>query len=145
MDGSMSDDLIGHWFRERGFGRSPTGTASGWWLAPVCHDVQFEAYSYRHNKTFVISVTATGREIIDVLEVADGLARFRHYIVNPVGVGLSWCSLDKQFEAVHQVREIALRKKLKRLRMRREETFSGNVIAFQVSKIVRRHAPGEAA
>jgi hypothetical protein len=74
----MSDEIIGRWFRERGFGPSPTDTASDWWIAPVRHDGRFEAYSYRYNQMFVVPVTGTGYEIIDVLELSDGLVKFRH-------------------------------------------------------------------
>jgi hypothetical protein len=142
-------NLVGRWVRERGFGPSPIATASGWWLAPVSHDGRFEAYSYRHNMSFIVSVTGTGHEIIDVLEINDGLAKFRHYIVNPAGVRLSLLSVPK-FETVNQVRDITLRKKLKRLRMQREEarktavtaavtvSHSANIIAFPASRIVRR-------
>jgi hypothetical protein len=140
-------DLLGRWRRERGFGSSPAGSStSEWWIAPVNHDGRFEAYSYRYNKSVVIPVTGTGHEIIDVLEIEDGLAKFRHYIVNPVGVRLSWLAVPK-FETVNQVRAGALRKKLKRLKMlpwheqaKPEEApaKSADIIAFPASRIVRR-------
>jgi hypothetical protein len=143
-------DLLGHWHRERGFGSSPAGSStSEWWIAPVNHDGRFEAYSYRFNKSVVIPVTGTGHEIIEVLETGDGLAKFRHYIVNPVGVRLSWLAVPK-FETVNQVRAATLRKKLKRLNMlpwyekaKPEEAperddRSADVIAFPSSRIVRR-------
>jgi hypothetical protein len=89
-------------------------------------------------------VTATGHEIIDVLEVEDGLAKFRHYIVNPVGVRVSWLAVP-QYERVQQACEITLRKKLQRLRMQRHEetrepAVGANIIAFPASRIVRRDA-----
>jgi hypothetical protein len=143
-------DLLGRWARERGFGSSPAGSStSEWWIAPVNHDGRFEAYSYRYNKSFGVPVTGTGHEIIDVLEIEDGLARFRHYIVNPVGVRLSWSSAPS-FETVNQVRAVALRKKLKRLKMlpwheeaKPEEApepvaQTADIIAFPAHRIVRR-------
>jgi hypothetical protein len=76
------------WHRERGFGSSPAGSnTTEWWIAPVNHDGRFEAYSYRYNKSVVIPVTGTAHE--NVLETEVGLAKFRHYMVNPVGVGLA--------------------------------------------------------
>jgi hypothetical protein len=149
-------DLLGHWQRERGFGSSPAGSStSQWWIAPVNHDGRFEAYSYKHNKSVVIPVTATGHEIIDVLETNDGLVKFRHYIVNPVGVRLSWLAVPK-FDTVNQIRAVALRKKLKRLKMLpwHEEAspeeaptpiaHTADIIAFPTHRIVRRveHGPG---
>jgi hypothetical protein len=142
--GTDDHDLLGRWHRERGFGSSPAGSStSEWWIAPVNHDGRFEAYSYRYNKTCVIPVTGTGHEIIDVLEIEDGLARFRHYIVNPVGVRLSWMSVPK-FESVNQVRAVALRKKLKRLKMlpwceeAKPVAHTADVIAFPTHRVVRR-------
>src|ERR1700722_20697522 len=106
-------DLLGHWQRERGFGSSPAGSStSQWWIAPVNHDGRFEAYSYKHNKSVVIPVTATGHEIIDVLETNDGLVKFRHYIVNPVGVRLSWL-FGPEIDTHNQKQARALYKKNK--------------------------------
>ena len=119
------------------------------------HDGRFEAYTYRYNKSVVIPVTRTGHEIIEVLEIEDGLAKFRHYIVNPVGVRLSWLSVPK-FETVDQVRAVWLRKKLKRLKMlpwheqpEPEEApepvaQSADIITFPTHRIIRRveHGPG---
>ena len=148
-------DLLGRWHRERGFGSSPAGSStSEWWIAPVNHDGRFEAYSYRYNKSVVIPVMGTGHEIIEVLETGDGLAKFRHYIVNPVGVRLSWMAVPK-FDTVNQVRAVALRKKLKRLKMlpwheeaKPEEApepvaQSAIVIAFPMHRIVRRVEHGK--
>jgi hypothetical protein len=143
-------DLLGRWQRERGFGSSPAGSStSEWWIASVNHDGRLEAYSYKYSKSFVVPVTGTGHEIIDVLEIADGLARFRHYIVNPVGVRLSWSSAPR-FETVNQVRAITLRKKLKRLKMLpwhedakpteapKPVAHTADIVAFPSSRIVRR-------
>lgn len=151
---TAADTLLGRWVRDRGFGPSPVDTASGWWLAPVNYDEWFQAYSYKYNETFDIPVTAIGQEIIDVLDIEDGLAQFRHYIVNPVGVRLSWLKVPR-YETIQQSREIMLRKKLQRLGMRRyvsrqddhgdqsmvSPLYEGdNVIAFPASRIVRRRS-----
>jgi hypothetical protein len=148
-------DLLGCWHRERGFGSSPSGKSiSQWWLAPVNHDGRFEVYSYRFNKTFALKVTGTGHEIIEVLETCDGLAKFRHYIVNPSGVRLSWLAVPK-FETINDVRAATLRKKLKRLKMlpyheqeKPEEApepveHTADVIAFPTTRIVRRIEHGK--
>jgi hypothetical protein len=146
---TIDHDLPGCWARVRGFGASPTGSSvSEWWIAPINHDGRFEAFSYRLNKSVVVPVTGKGREIIDVLDVEDGLARYRHYIVNPAGVRLSWNSAP-QFDTINQVRVSALRKKLKRLKMLpwHDEAklkppapapHTAQIIPFPSSRIVRR-------
>ena len=84
---SVSDDsdLLGRWHRERGFGSSPAGssTSNGGWRRSITMDGS-KPIRTGYNKTCRIPVTGTGHEIIEVLESADGLAKFRHYIVNPV-------------------------------------------------------------
>lgn len=143
MTNQDETNILGRWARERGFGPSPLDTASRWWLAPVNHNGRFVVHPYYQERSFVIPVTATGHEIIDVLELEDGLAKFRHYIVNPAGVRLSWLAVP-QYERIQQAREITLRKKLQRLCMRRyeeaREPEGANIIAFPASRIVRRAA-----
>ena len=69
-------NILGRWARERGFGPSPVSTASRWWLAPVNHDGRFIVHPYYQERSFVVPVTGTGHEIIDVLEIADMNAEF---------------------------------------------------------------------
>jgi hypothetical protein len=78
--------MIGKWTRERGFGRGSRG--SKWWIARVNHD---------GNVNEEIRVTASGREIIEVLEViptktCGELAIYKHWVADPDGAEsmVSW-------------------------------------------------------
>ena len=89
-DSSADHDLLGLWIRERGFGRS----LDRWWLAPVNHDGKFTPNSY-FSDPGEVTVSAFGREIIEVPNATDGLATYRHYVMNPVGVRLSWSAIPQ--------------------------------------------------
>jgi hypothetical protein len=135
-------DLLGLWIRERGFGRS----LDRWWLAPVNHSGKFTPKSY-YSDPGEVTVSAFGREIIEVLNVADGLATYRHYVMNPVGVRLSWSAVP-QIDAVEKKTAYKLRQTLKRLKMNREGEVAAQVeerrpgpatvIPFPQSRIIRR-------
>ena len=131
-----------------------TAQANGGWHPSITMDGS-KLIPTGLNKTCALKVTGTGHEIIEVLEVGDGLAKFRQYIVNPSGVRLSWLAVPK-FETINEVRAVALRKKLKRLKMlpwhkeaKPEEApepvaKSADIISFPTHRIIRRveHGPG---
>jgi hypothetical protein len=133
-------DLLGRWVRERGFGRS----IDRWWLAPVNHTGSFTPQSF-YADPGEVTVSAHGREILEVLDVTDGFVQYRHYVLNPAGVRVSW-RVVPQIDDIETRTAYQLRKKLKRLKMQREEepaaqhpaASDANVIQFPAHRIVRR-------
>jgi hypothetical protein len=95
-----------------------------------------------------IPVTTNGIEVIEVLDVADGTARYRHYLVNPDGE-LIRVSFASQYDTIWSVPYGRLRGMIKRMKMARERAVqvvpkpSADTIAFPAHRIVRRIVSGK--
>jgi hypothetical protein len=111
--------MLGRWTRPRGFGKGPYGPK--WWVASVNHDGRIDRVIDGKPS---IPVTATGMEIIEVLEIATtitfgDIVFYRQWFVDPDGneVTISWAPkrADIEFRTV-----AGMRTSLANLGMKRE-------------------------
>jgi hypothetical protein len=139
--------VLERWERERGFGPAPFGHST-WWLAPVRHAGAFVACDYE------IPVTASGNKIIEILDITAGIATYRQYVVNPVGVRVTY--QVSQIEWRQTMAIGSLRGTLKRMKMVPASTGStkveppvepchatAEIIEFPRGRIVRMVRHGE--
>jgi hypothetical protein len=133
-------NITGRWIRQRGFGLGPFGEK--WWVAPLNRD------KITPMGMDEIPVIATGYEVIDVLEVTDGAARYRQYLVNPDGE-LVTVHFAPQYETIWSMPSGRLRGTIKRMKMTQGAPakapsrtqavpHTADIIAFPTHRIVRR-------
>jgi hypothetical protein len=135
-------DITGRWYRPRGFGLGPFGEK--WWVAPLNRD------KITPMGIDEIPVTATGTEVIEILEVTDGAARYRQYLVNPDGE-LVTVHFAPQYDTIWSMPSGRLRGTIKHMKMGRkslvprqidatpkQQRHSAEIIPFPTHRIVRR-------
>jgi hypothetical protein len=104
-------NIVGRWYRVRGFGLGPFGEK--WWVAPLSRD------KITPMGMDEIPVTAHGIERIEVLDVTDGAARYRQYLINPDGEIVT-VRFAPQYETIWSMPAGRLRGTIKRMKMERE-------------------------
>jgi hypothetical protein len=133
-------ELAGRWYRVRGFGLGPFGEK--WWVAPLNKD-KITPFGMDE-----IPVTASGLEFIEVLDVTDGTARYRRYLVNP-DVELVRVSFAPQYETIWSKPAGQLHGTIKRMKLERERAVKvvpqvrADIIAFPMHRIIRRIEHGK--
>ena len=98
-----------------------------------------------------VTVSASGREVIEVVSVTDGIVSYRHFVTNPVGVRVCW-KVIPQIDVIEKKSAYKFRQALKRLKMKREGELAAQVeehrpgpatvIQFPTSRIIRRISHG---
>ena len=144
-------EIVGRWYRVRRFGIGPFGEK--WWVAPLNRD------KITPMGMDEIPVTANGIERIEVVDVTDGIASYRQYLVNPDGE-IVRVSFAPQYGNIWTVPAGRLRGIIKRMKMARENTATtaeapsrsraatvtgdAEIIPFPTHRIIRRieHGPG---
>jgi hypothetical protein len=143
----QEQEIVGRWIRQRGFGLGLFGEK--WWVAPLNRE------KITPMGMDEIPVIATGMEVIEVLEVADGAAQYRQYLVNPDGE-LVTVHFAPQYETIWSMPVGRLRGSIKRMKMThgalaevpsRSQAVvaphSADIIAFPAHRIVRRVEHGK--
>jgi hypothetical protein len=105
------EEIVGRWYRVRRFGIGPFGEK--WWVAPLNRD-KITPMGMEE-----IPATTNGIERIEVLDVSDGVARYRKYLVNPDGEIIR-VSFAPQYGNIWSVPVGQLRGIIKRMKMARE-------------------------